>query len=258
MVFDQNLTACAELVQRGDPDRFMAAMASPIPARHVLFPLYALNVEVARAPWVTSETMIAEIRLQWWRDALQEIAVGSIPRRHEVVTPLAGILSREQAMQLSEAIAVKRWDIYCDPFEDAAEFEQYIDQTSGTSMWITAQCLGPADEQVVRDFAYAAGVANWLRAIPALKARGRLPLLHDTLDGVKALAENALIRLGRARAARDRISAASAPALLVGWQAESVLRKVVWSPDRVDAGTLTPGEISRRLSLMARVVTGRW
>lgn len=258
MGFDQDLTACAGLVQRGDPDRFMAAMASPIPARHVLFPLYALNIEVARAPWATSETMIAEIRLQWWRDALKEIADGSAPRRHEIVTPLAEILSREQAEQLAEAVSVRRWDIYNDPFESPEEFGQYIDQTSGTAMWVAAQCLGRAQEQVVRDFAYAAGIANWLRAVPELKARGRVPLLEDTPEGVKALAENALIRLGQARAARGSVSAASAPALLVGWQAEAVLRKVVRSPDRVEAGTLTPGEISRRVSLMARVVTGRW
>ena len=51
-------------------------MAAPVEARRVLFPLYAFNVEVARAPWVTSEPMIGEMRLQWWRDALEEIARG--------------------------------------------------------------------------------------------------------------------------------------------------------------------------------------
>ena len=35
-------------------------MAAPVAARRVLFPLYAFNVEVARAPWVTQEAMIAE------------------------------------------------------------------------------------------------------------------------------------------------------------------------------------------------------
>ena len=68
--------ACAALVERGDPQRFRAAMAAPPEARRVLFPLYAFNVEVARAPWVTQEPMIAEMRLQWWRDALEEIAMG--------------------------------------------------------------------------------------------------------------------------------------------------------------------------------------
>jgi phytoene/squalene synthetase len=83
------LTACAALVERGDPDRFRAAMAAPPPARNVLFPLYAFNLEVARAPQVASEPLIGEMRLQWWRDALAEIAAGGPVRRHEVTTPLA-------------------------------------------------------------------------------------------------------------------------------------------------------------------------
>ena len=51
--FDPDLTACAELVARADPSRFRATMAAPVAARRVLFPIYAFNTEVARAPWVT-------------------------------------------------------------------------------------------------------------------------------------------------------------------------------------------------------------
>ncbi|MCB1311397.1 MAG: squalene/phytoene synthase family protein, partial [Sedimentitalea sp.] len=70
MSLGADLDACAGLVQRGDLERFMATMAAPVAARRVLFPLYAFNLEVARAPWVTQEPVIAEMRLQWWRDAL--------------------------------------------------------------------------------------------------------------------------------------------------------------------------------------------
>ena len=47
-----DFSACAALVERGDPGRFRATMAAPLAARRVLFPLYAFNLEVARAPWV--------------------------------------------------------------------------------------------------------------------------------------------------------------------------------------------------------------
>jgi 15-cis-phytoene synthase len=92
-----SLAACADLVSRADPDRFIAALAAPPEARPILIPLYAFNVEVSRAPWVTDEPMIAEMRLQWWRDALEEIGAGRPPRAHEVVTELAGILDAEAA-----------------------------------------------------------------------------------------------------------------------------------------------------------------
>lgn len=233
-------------------------MAAPVAARAVLFPLYALNVEVARAPWVTQESMIAEMRLQWWRDALQEIAEGPTVRRHEVVSPLSRVLSPHLAAQLDEYVAVRRWDIYRDPFEDEAHFDAYINHSAGTLMVVSAQALGAAEEQVLRDFGYATGVANWLRAIPELEARGRIPLLDGTREGVRALAQRGLDRLARARSARGEVSAQARPALYAGWQTEWALRKASDQPERVAAGTLAQGEIRRRFSLMRTAATGRW
>ena len=33
MEFDDDLTACAQIVERGDPDRFAATMAAPVEAK---------------------------------------------------------------------------------------------------------------------------------------------------------------------------------------------------------------------------------
>src|SRR5210317_942930 len=107
MTLDADVLACAAIVEKGDPERFAAAMASPVEARRVLFPLYAFNVEVSRAPWVTQEPMIAEMRLQWWRDALEEIAQSRPARRHEVVTPLSRILDPETAQRLDRLVAAR-------------------------------------------------------------------------------------------------------------------------------------------------------
>ena len=79
MALDDDIAACARLVARGDLPRFRATMAAPVELRRMLFPLYAFNLEVARAPWVTAEPMIALMRLQWWRDALGEIGGGRRP-----------------------------------------------------------------------------------------------------------------------------------------------------------------------------------
>ena len=68
-----SIDACAALVRRGDPDRFRAAMTAAPDQRGRLMVLYAFNLEVARAPWVASEPMLAEMRLQWWADAIAEI-----------------------------------------------------------------------------------------------------------------------------------------------------------------------------------------
>ena len=50
-----SIADCAALVEKGDPDRFLATMSVPVAAREVLFPLYAFNVEVTRAREILDE-----------------------------------------------------------------------------------------------------------------------------------------------------------------------------------------------------------
>ena len=132
--------ACAQLVARGDPDRFAAVMAAPVALRARLFVLYAFNLEVARAPWVTREPLIAEMRLQWWRDVVAE----SAPRAHEVAGPLFDLI-RDAALPvdvLDRLIAARRWDVYAEPFVDAAAFEAYLEDTAAGLMWLAAKACG--------------------------------------------------------------------------------------------------------------------
>ncbi|MEM6441708.1 MAG: squalene/phytoene synthase family protein, partial [Pseudomonadota bacterium] len=82
---------CAELIREADPDRWSTArLAGPLAPR--LTAIYAFNLEVARIPSVVSEPTLGEIRLQWWRDAIQENFDGKPPRRHEIVEPLAAAI----------------------------------------------------------------------------------------------------------------------------------------------------------------------
>ncbi|MEL7153445.1 MAG: squalene/phytoene synthase family protein [Pseudomonadota bacterium] len=241
MSLDPNTIACARTVEKGDPDRFRTAMAAPLTARKALFPLYAFNIEVARAPWVTQEAMIAEMRLQWWRDALEEIASGGgAVRRHEVTSPLAHVLTPQDARRLDESVAIRRWDIYRDPFEDQAHFDAYIDQTAGHLMWTAARILGHNDEPRVRGIAYGAGVAAFLRAIPALEQAGRIPLLDGTAAGIRALAQGALDRMGQGRVGAN-------PALWPAIGARRVLGYALKNPVLVAKGklpeALTPGRL---------------
>lgn len=254
MAFDADLTACAALVERGDPLRFRAAMAAPVAARRMLFPLYAFNVEVARAPWVTQETMIAEMRLQWWRDVCEEIAQGGPVRRHEVTTPLADLIEADDAGLLDELVAARRWDVYRDAFEDVEHFARYMDQTSGNLTWVAARRLGQADEAVVRDAAFGAGIAAWFHAIPELVAAGRVPLLDGRAEGLRALAREAQDRLARARKNRRQVSRDAGVALLHVGQADAVLKAVIKDPAAVAEGRLPTADPG----LAWRALTGRW
>lgn len=254
------LQACAALVERGDPDRFLASMAAPAPARRVLFPIYAFNLEVSRAPWVTEEAMIAEMRLQWWRDTLEEIGAGKTPRAHEVVAPLAQVLDAGAAQVLDRLVAARRWEVYRDPFEDDAALDAYLEDTGAGLVWAVGRALGagPVAEHALRAQGWAAALARYLRAVPELAARGRIPLLDGRPEGVAALAARGLARLSDARSRRGAVPRAALPAVLPGWQAEALLRQAVAEPKRVAEGALGTSEFSRRARLAWVSATGRW
>jgi len=251
-----SVEACAELVERGDPDRFLSAMTAPPDDRAALFVLYAFNLEVARAPWVTKEAMIAEMRLQWWADAIEEIYGGGNVRRHEVVSPLAGLIVVKglERASFDRLIEARRWDIYKEPHKDQAALDQYISDTSAGLMWLAAQALG-ADvrhRDMVMDCGYTAGVAALFRAIPALENAQKYPLVDGTARGVSALAKTALARLETVKG----LSAPACVALRSGWMAKYTLKLAMRSPELVVAGGLEPAEFSKKIRLLWKSMTG--
>lgn len=245
------LNACAGIVERGDPDRFRAVMACPPAARKVLFPLYAFNVEVSRAPWVTQEPMIAEMRLQWWRDALEEIATGKAVRSHEVTSPLAEVLDTDAASALDALVAARRWDIYKDAFEDAQHFVDYLRNTGGVLMWQAARLLGAPDDQrlAVMNIGAGTAVSRYLKAVSALEDLGRIPLVNGTHDGISTLALNSAADVGSVRKVAKRLPPQARPALMEAWMAKPVLLQIASEPARVADGAVGISPFRDRLRL---------
>lgn len=251
--------ACAALVERADPQRFRVAMAAPVAARARLFPLFAFSEELARAPWASQEPHICEMRLQWWRDALDEIAAGKPARAHEVAASLAQVI-REGGLDtrdLDAMAAARRWDVYSEPFAGESEFEDYIDATAGGLAGQAARALDAsvAAERAARNAGYAAGLARFFLAVPALEAAGRRPLVDPRPEAIAAQARHALSRLKKARAERP---GAALPAFWIASGTKALLDQVVASPERVQAGNLQRGEAGQRFGLMWRAFSGRW
>ncbi|MEM9318465.1 MAG: squalene/phytoene synthase family protein [Pseudomonadota bacterium] len=256
-----SLQACAELVARGDPDRFRAAMAAPLAARPVLLPFYAFNVEVARAPWVSAEPLIAEIRLQWWADALGEIAAGGQVRRHEVASPLAKVLLPDDVSLLQCNVAARRRDAQRVPIGSVDAWRGYLSDTSGALLWAVTRALAREEgrgrdlhgDAVARarsiGIGCAQGLANYLLAVPEFVARGINPLPEMTGREFNDLLDEMLraLRQGRAKATRlQRI------AELAAWRARGVLARARADHAAVPEGRLDEAPISRDLSLFWR------
>ncbi|WP_407496036.1 squalene/phytoene synthase family protein [Pseudooceanicola sp. MF1-13] len=249
-----DFTACAALVDRGDPVRFRAAMAAPVSARQVLFPLYAFNLEVARAPWVTAEPMIARMRLQWWRDALAEIAEGGVIRRHEVVTPLALAIRAEDVPVLERLIDARDRDVEGAAFEDVSALWAYLEATAGGLIAVAARRLG-GGEALAPAAGRALGIASWMMAAPALRAAGR-PVLPAGADWSELPAAGLADWRDVRRGLRDVPGAARAAFYpLAGFGA--VLARATRDPELVEADGLEPGPFAMRMRLALTAATGR-
>ncbi|RED11080.1 phytoene/squalene synthase family protein [Pontivivens insulae] len=263
---------CAALVENADPDRFLSAMSGPVAAREVLFPLYAFNSEVAKAPWVVSEAPLAEIRLQWWRDAIAEIYDGKPTRRHEVVAPLAEVIAAHDLPRapFDALIDARAFDIYDDAHAGRASFDAYIAATSGGLMALAVQALGAGEAaKMARAAGWAMGAANLMRALPALWAAGRDPvpggfdrtaLLNGQMGSLErevlsSIAIQGLDRLADAR--KIGAPAAAVPALRATWQSEAVLKAVVKDPECILQG-VPRSDFARKGGLLMRSLTGRW
>jgi phytoene synthase len=251
------IDACASLVERGDPDRFAAVMAAPPAVRARLWPLYAFNLEVARAPWVTQQPLIAEMRLQFWRDILE----AEKPRAHEVAGPLHALLQETPGLAplLDRMILARGHDVSRQPFASDTAFDAYIEATSATLMWAAALVLGaePEAETGFRALGWAAGLANFLRAVPALVAHNLTPLVNPEPKAVRTLAAEGMNHLAIARQQRSHFGRA-APAALAGWTAGPLLHQAFANPTRVAEGTLALSEFRKRGGLVWMAVTGRF
>jgi len=151
-----SLSRVAEIVRRHDPDRFFCTLFAPAPKREALFTLYAFNHELARAREVTSEPMMALIRLQWWREV-----VDGARRRHDVAGPLGEALDAGalHAPDLEAMIEGRE----ADPPETAEEWREYISGTAGTLAVAAGRALGAGAVPALRELGAAYGAAGVLR-----------------------------------------------------------------------------------------------
>jgi phytoene synthase len=223
------LSTCADQVRRQDRDRYLTALFAPAERREDLFALYAFNLEVAKTAEVVSEAMVGRIRLQWWREAVDEIYRGR-PRAHAVVEPLAQVVDRHGLPRapFDRLIEAREADLDGEPPADLAALEDYAE---GTAASLFALALGvlasPGDQGPAAEAAHHLGVAWALtglaRAVPfhARQKRSYLPADLTSAAGLDMGEPFAL----RASPARARVGEESAVRAADNLQAVRRLRK---------------------------------
>src|SRR5690606_10373866 len=108
MTMDDDLD---QLVRRADPDRWLASRFVQDPGlRAEVVAVYAFDYELGRAPRVASSPLLGEMRLTWWREALDEIYEGRTVRHHPTAEALAAAVQRHHlAREILETMIDARY-----------------------------------------------------------------------------------------------------------------------------------------------------
>lgn len=206
MALEASYAYCADLVRDQDRDRFLSALFAPEALRPHLFALFAFNVEVARVRELVREALPGEIRLAWWREALQGEGRGDV-ESHPVAEALLDTVARRHlpAATLVALTEARIFDLYDDPMPSLNDLEGYAGETASALIQLAALVL---DADKAAAFAEAAGhggvalaLTGLMRVFPIHAARGQCYLPLDVLA-----------RHGGGR--EDAVAGTASPALL--------------------------------------------
>jgi 15-cis-phytoene synthase len=161
------------------PDHYLAALLAPAAVRNDLVALAAFLGDVDRIIATVSDPTLAEIRLQWWRDA---IIGGELGARsgHPVADALGGAIRRHHLPfgWFDGLLDARSFDLYADQVPDAATFDAYLEKADGAAFALAALMIDPAasvPSQLVRATGRAYGWMRLLRTSAIAQRRGRDP-----------------------------------------------------------------------------------
>ncbi len=178
------IAACAETARVHDPDRYICSLFAPDAARGRLHALHAFNVEIARSAEAASEPALGAIRLQWWREAIENV-FDDAPPDHPVTVALSatfrdGHMSQRRMARLIDA---HQADFVARPFRNMDALASYVDQTAVGLVVLELEALGVrdvADVEAVRGIGMACGLTGIIRSI-GYQARRRRLVIPDTI-----------------------------------------------------------------------------
>lgn len=247
----RGLSAAATLLRTHDRDRFQTALFAPSKDREALFALYAFNFEIARIRESVREAMLGQIRLQWWREAIDAAYGGGGVRRHEIVEAITAVIRERQLNRASvdRLIDTRERDLDDEPPATLAALEDYAEGSSAVLIYSALEVLGAGEPEALeaaRHVGIAYALSGLIRAMPIHAQAGRsfIPAELATEAGldprdyaamrpapalrqaVETIAGAARRHLAEARGLRSRVPAAALPALLPARIAENALQRL--------------------------------
>jgi phytoene synthase len=181
-----NQELCLATLRDTDRDRYLACLLAPEDRRGALAALYAFNAELARVRDLVHEPLPGEVRMQYWRDLLEDQAHGS-SAANPVAAELLATIDRHRLPRqtLIDMVDARIFDLYDDPMETRGSLEGYAGETASALIQLASLVLSPEEARQSTDAAGHAGVAQAIAGLlllmPLHRRRGQLYLPLEIL-----------------------------------------------------------------------------
>jgi phytoene synthase len=225
-------------------DRFLVSLFAPAACREALWALHAFNLELGRVRHAVREPLLGRIRLQWWREAIDDVYRGA-PASEPVSQAIAASLPAHRlSRELLQAIIDSHEADLCDPpapeRTDILLFRLRANTVPLVN--VALDILGvdhPATVQAAHSIGLAAAVAERIRVAPVQVQQNRpapLPALpqHPQADTTAELAGHAAGYLQQARSAEVIFNRHSRAILLPATLTADYLARLSKSSYRVE------------------------
>ncbi|MCI5060527.1 MAG: squalene/phytoene synthase family protein [Alphaproteobacteria bacterium] len=182
-----SLTYNGNSVRQQDPDFFLLSLFAPRKYRKALWALFAFHYEIAKTRDVVSESQIGLIRLQWWREAIEEIYAGDQPRHHAALIDLAEAIKTHDLQQscFEEMIVAREVDFREEErnSQNLEQLQAYMAEIYVPLLSLSLKILGQAEEgEVIQQVAANYGLIKIIRSVAYIYKR-EAPILPQDITG---------------------------------------------------------------------------
>ena len=190
---------CLDLVKTNDLDRYLSTLLAPKDKHRSLLAIYAFDTEICSIAGQVSEPAIGEIRLQWWRDALDTL-YGQECDNHPIAIELHAIVHRYDLPKhlFTKLIDAHQFDLYKEAMINVESLENYQRATSGAITALVCRVLIGDDvleiEHLIEKAGIAHGLAKILSQLPKQSAQGKCFIPFSLLQKYNLEVSNVLAR----------------------------------------------------------------
>ncbi|CAG8440960.1 4292_t:CDS:2 [Dentiscutata heterogama] len=197
---------CSDLVRKHDPENYLVSMFYPKHLQKVYYTIRAFNLELVMVRDSVSNPQIGKIRMQFWRDTIDNVFKGKPPQQ-PIAQALFNALEtcRLSPLFFKRVIDEREANLDDLPYFSIKDLESYGENTASCLLYLHLESLNVKDMQADHAASHigkAIGIVTILRAFPYLASKRRM-LLPTELIAKHNISQEEIFRSGPVKGLDD-------------------------------------------------------